>query len=181
MHFYASRGTLEQSARLLARDCEPRGFLAPETQERLNLRIHPLEACHALEIGKYRVSPLPANHDPLVEPLIFAIEGNGGTILYATDTATFPESVWRAFHEHRLRFDTAIFDHTYGPEETGSDHLGALDVVEHARRMREEGLLAEDARILATHIAHEGNPAHPQLVRFAASHGYEVAFDGLKV
>ncbi len=33
-------------------------------------------------------------------------------------------------------------------------------------------------RAYATHIAHEGNPPHPQLAAFAAEHGYEIAYDG---
>ena len=74
-----------------------------------------------------------------------------------------------------------ILDHTYGPDEPGSDHLSAHQLVEHAARMREEGLLAADARVLATHLAHAGNPVHPELAEFAAGHGYEVAYDGLTV
>jgi len=30
-------------------------------------------------------------------------------------------------------------------------------------------------------IAHEGNPVHPELVDWAAQHGYEIAYDGLTV
>jgi phosphoribosyl 1,2-cyclic phosphate phosphodiesterase len=47
--------------------------------------------------------------------------------------------------------------------------------------MREEDLLTDQARAFATHIAHEGNPVHPELVGFAARHGYEIAYDGLTV
>ena len=47
--------------------------------------------------------------------------------------------------------------------------------------MRDEGLLRERARIFATHISHEGNPVHPELARYAAERGYEVAYDGLAV
>ena len=42
-----------------------------------------------------------------------------------------------------------------------------------------ENLLAENARILATHISHEGNPLHSELSEYAAKHGYEIAYDGL--
>jgi phosphoribosyl 1,2-cyclic phosphate phosphodiesterase len=45
--------------------------------------------------------------------------------------------------------------------------------------MRDEGLLRPNARAFATHIAHEGNPAHPVLEEFALQNGYEVAYDGL--
>jgi phosphoribosyl 1,2-cyclic phosphate phosphodiesterase len=45
--------------------------------------------------------------------------------------------------------------------------------------MRAEGVLRPNGRVFATHIAHEGNPAHPDLAAFAKHHGYEVAYDGL--
>jgi len=47
--------------------------------------------------------------------------------------------------------------------------------------MKEENLLAKNARILATHISHEGNPLHSELSEYAAEHGYEIAYDGLVI
>ena len=117
----------------------------------------------------------------MVEPLLYAIEKKGRCIFYGTDTAALPDETWQGFHNHGLRFDIVILDHTYGPDEPASDHLSARHLIEHASRMRKEGLLAENGRILATHIAHEGNPVHPELVDFASTHGYEIAYDGLKV
>ncbi len=181
LHFYGSASTVRRVAELLERDCEPYSLLDREAGERLNLQIHSIEACHSFTIGRYRVTALEANHDPAAGSLLYAIEGEGRTIFYGTDTGVLPESTWRAFHTHGLRFDAAILDHTYGPEEAGGDHLSARDVIEHAARLRDEGLLADGARILATHIAHEGNPAHPDLARFAERNGYEAAYDGLTV
>jgi phosphoribosyl 1,2-cyclic phosphate phosphodiesterase len=181
LHFYASEGSIRQLERWLERDCAPYGLLASETEELLNLQIHTVRALQPFQVGGYRVIALPANHDPVVEPLLYAIQAEGRTILYATDTAIFPEETWQAFHQFKLKFDFVILDHTYGPEEPGSDHLSAHQVSEHIARMRAEGLLTEGARAFATHIAHEGNPPHPELADFAAQHGYEVAYDGLTV
>jgi phosphoribosyl 1,2-cyclic phosphate phosphodiesterase len=181
LHFYASHGTIQLAARLLDRDLAPAGLLDPEVGERLNLEIHQVEALESFSIGRYRVTVFPANHDHTVEPLLYAVEAEGRSSFYGTDTATLPEETWQGFHRHSLRFDTVILDHTYGPDETGSDHLSAHQFIEHVARMREEGLLAEGARAFATHIAHEGNPVHPELSGFAAEHGYEIAYDGLTV
>jgi phosphoribosyl 1,2-cyclic phosphate phosphodiesterase len=57
--------------------------------------------------------------------------------------------------------------------------MSAHQVIDHVARMRGEGLMKTNARAFATHIAHEGNPAHPELAEFARQHGYEVAYDGL--
>jgi phosphoribosyl 1,2-cyclic phosphate phosphodiesterase len=179
LHFYASRATLQAAAKLLERDCAPHSFLDAESAERWNVSLHPIEAFQPFQAGRYRVIPFPASHDPEMESLLYAIQGDGRTIFYGTDTAALSETVWEGFHHFKLRFDLVILDHTYGPEEPGGDHLSARQLIEHAVRMREEGLLTEGARILGTHIAHEGNPAHPVLAEFAARHGYEIAYDGM--
>jgi len=181
LHFYASTASVQRVAQLLARDCQPASLLDAEVGERLNLDIHQVGAGQSFEAGGYRVTAFAANHDPSVEPLLYAVEGDGRSVFYGVDTAALPEETWQAFHRHRLRFDLVILDHTYGPDKTGSDHLCAREVTEHTARLREEGLLGPDARVLATHIAHDGNPAHPELAAFAVRHGYEIAYDGLVV
>ena len=179
LHFFASSGTLRHTAHLLERDCSPAGFLDPEVGEHLNLEVHQIYPQQSLTVGSYIVTAFPANHDPIVEPLLYAIQMNGRTIFYGTDTATLPEETWRSFHKHKLQFDLVILDHTYGPNEPGSDHLSAHQFIEHVARMHSQGLLTPNARAFATHIAHEGNPAHPHLEEFAKQNGYEIAYDGL--
>ena len=179
LHFFASSGTIRHTAHLLERDCAPNGFLDPEVGEHLNLEVHQINPQQTLTVGSYTVTAFPANHDPMVEPLLYAIEMNERTIFYGTDAASLSEETWRGFHKHKLQFDLVILDHTYGPNELGSDHLSAHQFIEHVARMRNEGLLAQNARAYATHIAHEGNPPHPELAYFAKQHGYEIAYDGL--
>jgi phosphoribosyl 1,2-cyclic phosphate phosphodiesterase len=181
LHLFASAATLRRAAEALARDLAPAGLLDPAAGERLNLAVHRVEAMQPFAAGRYRVTAFPANHDPAVEPLLYAIEADGRRIFYGTDTTALPEAVWRAFHRLKLRFDVVVLDHTYGPDEAGDDHLGAAGVIEHAARLRAEGLLADGGRVLATHISPAGNPPHPELAAFAARHGYEVAYDGLMV
>ncbi len=181
LHLYASLATLQRAAQFLERDCAPASLFDPQVGERLNLALHPVEALQSFAAGPYQVTAFPANHDPVVEPLLYSIQADGRSIFYGIDTAALPEATWQAFHRYKLRFDVVILDHTYGPEETGDDHLSAHQFIQHLERMRQEGLLADRARAFATHISHPGNPVHPELVEFAAQHGYEVAYDGLTV
>jgi len=181
LHFYASPTSMQLAARLLESDCAPASFLDPEVGEGLNVELHQIEALQSFAVGRYQVTAFPANHDSAVDPLLYAIEAEGRSIFYGADTATLPEETWQGFHRHKLQFDLLILDHTYGPDELGTDHLSAHQLIEHVARMRQEGLLADGARVLATHIAHEGNPAYPELADFASRHGYEIAYDGLSV
>ncbi len=181
LHFYASAGSLRRAAEWAANDCGPGGLLAPEEGDKLNVTFHTVAAGDAFAMGDYRVVAFKANHDPSVEPLLSAIRGGGRTIFDGTDTAVLPEETWQGFHQHGLKFDLFILDHTYGPAEPAPDHMSAREFVAHLARLREEDLLAPGARVLATHIAHPGNPVHPELVAFAAPYGYEIAYDGLTV
>ncbi len=179
LHFYASPETLQRAAQTFERDLEGYGFLSQEAEERLNLRIHSIEPLTPFSVGRYRVTAFPANHAPTMGAMLYAVEADGKSIFYGVDTASLFESTWQVFYRCQMRFDVVILDHTYGPNQQGSDHLSAHQVIDHVARMRSEGLLTHSARAFATHIAHEGNLVHPELVDFAKQHGYEVAYDGL--
>ncbi|MHB1295709.1 MAG: MBL fold metallo-hydrolase [Anaerolineae bacterium] len=181
LHLYASPASLQRMAELLACDCAPYSLLDPAAGERLNLSLHPVEALQPFACGRYRVTAFPANHDPSVESLVYAVQADDRCLLYATDTAALPDETWQGFQRQGLRFDVVVLDHTYGPEEPAGDHLSAHEMIAHVARMRDEGLLAEGARALATHIAHQGNPPHPELSAWAERHGYQAAYDGLTI
>jgi phosphoribosyl 1,2-cyclic phosphate phosphodiesterase len=179
LNFYASAETLQRAAETFERDLETYSLLSSIAEKRLNLRIHQIDPMQPFTFGDYRVIAFPANHAPALGSMLFSIQSGRRTIFYGTDTATLFEQTWQAFHQHQLKFDLVILDHTYGPNQPGSDHLSAHQVIEHLQRMRDEEILKQNGRVFATHIAHEGNPAHPVLAEFALQNGYEVAYDGL--
>ena len=179
LNFYASRETLQRAAQTFERDLSSENLLAADTQKHLNLQIHSIQPLQPFSFGRYHVTAFPANHAQEMGAMLYAVETDKHCVFYGTDTATLLEQTWQAFHQHKMRFDVVILDHTYGPEQPGSDHLSAHQVIEHVARMRAEGLLAPNARAFGTHIAHEGNPVHPELVTFAKQYGYEIAYDGL--
>jgi phosphoribosyl 1,2-cyclic phosphate phosphodiesterase len=181
LNLYASAATARHAAWLLQRDTAPGSLLDREVGDKLNLAIHVVEPPRAFTAGPYRVTPFPANHDPGVEPLLYAVERAGRCFFYGTDTAALPESTWQALHASGLRFDLVILDHTFGDCDPQPSHMTAAEMAAHAERMRAEGLLKPEGRALATHIAHDCNPAHDELAARAAQRGYEVAYDGLVV
>ena len=181
LHFYASQETLRRAAQTFQRDLAADDLFSPETQQELNLQLHGVEALQPFDMGGYRVTAFPANHAPGQGALLYALETDEGSLFYGVDTAALPEDTWQALHRAQVKFDLVILDHTYGPQQPGSDHLCAREVGEHVQRMRAEGLLKPAGRAFATHIAHEGNPVHPELAAFARQNGYEVGYDGLRV
>jgi len=181
LHFYASNETLQRASKTFERDLAGYALMSPEAEKGLNLKIHEVKPLERFAAGPYSVIAFPANHAPGMGAMLYGIEMENRTVFYGTDTAPLFEQTWQDFRDTGLRFDCVILDHTYGPEQVGTDHLSAHHFIQHAGRMRTEGLLNNKARIFATHIAHEGNPAYPDLATFATKHGYEVAYDGLVV
>jgi phosphoribosyl 1,2-cyclic phosphate phosphodiesterase len=181
LDFYGSGATVRRVTEHFQGFYGTCSLLDPEVQDGLNLSLHCVEPLQPFNVGPYRVTAFPANHDPTAESLLYAVDDGEQCIFYGTDTAVLPVETWGGFHRQKSRFDVVILDHTYGPGVTGKDHLSADQFVEHVARMRREGFLKHSARVFATHISHEGNPAHLELARFAERHGYEIAYDGLAI
>jgi phosphoribosyl 1,2-cyclic phosphate phosphodiesterase len=181
LEVYASEKSLRKMSAMIRNEGYVNDFLQPKEQVRMNLEVFPVTPLETYQVGPYQVTPFSTDHDASVETLLYAITESGFTVFYGTDTDVLPEETWAGFHAKHLTFNIVILDHTYGPDAVGSGHLNANRFVEQIQRMKEEKLLAENARILATHISHEGNPPHSELANYAAQFGYEIAYDGLVI
>ncbi|MAT43646.1 MAG: hypothetical protein CL609_15015 [Anaerolineaceae bacterium] len=181
LHFYASPETLQTASNTFRRDLADFDLLSKYGQNKLNLQTHTIHPGQSYKIGEYEVIPFQANHQPNPGAMIFVIKQDGHTILYGVDTASFFDETWLGFHQFNLKFDLIVFDHTYGPQQAESDHLNAESVQKHIHRLQHEDLLQPGAAFFASHIAHEGNPAHSNLAEYAAQYGYQIAYDGLMV
>ena len=176
---YGTQFTLARGSTTFARDLGAWELVTPDAARELGIDYHAVEPFRPFAAGPYRVIAFPAAHDR--GAVVWSVARDGWAMLYATDTKNLPEDTWGGFREHRLRFDVAVFDHTYGEVDDARDHLTAREVAAHAARLRDEGMLADGARVFGTHISHESAPPHPDLSAIAARLGYEIAFDGLRV
>jgi len=177
----ASPETLRHMSERLA--CEEDGatLLTPEWQERLNLTVRPVRHGDVLALGTRRITAVGSNHDPGDGSLLWVIEEDGASFLYATDTMKFTDEAVELFRSRGFRFHAVAIDHTYGSGTPGGGHLCADEVIGEIGRLRTAGVLDPSCRILATHISHEGMPLHDELSEFASAHGYEIAWDGMTV
>jgi phosphoribosyl 1,2-cyclic phosphate phosphodiesterase len=160
------------------------GFLDPATADRWSVTARPVAPFQEVAVGPYRVRPVSAFHDPKITPLLYLIERDGRCLFYATDTGELPAETWADLEAQAAagrRVHVVAMDHTFGMAGRVQGHMNWEQFTEQAARMRAIGLLADGARVFAHHIAHHSNPPHEALSAFAASHGYEVAYDGLEV
>jgi phosphoribosyl 1,2-cyclic phosphate phosphodiesterase len=181
LQVYASTKTLVKMAEMVKNEGYVNNFLDTTEQARMSLDIFRVKPFDSFKIGNYDVTAFPTDHDTAIESLLWAVTEDDFTLFYGTDTDILPEEAWKGFHEKDLKFNVVVLDHTYGPDAGRSGHLNANRFVQQIRRMEAENLLADRARILATHISHEGNPPHAELSEYAARFGYEIAYDGLVI
>jgi phosphoribosyl 1,2-cyclic phosphate phosphodiesterase len=182
LRYFASRGAHAKVAAALGRRVGPDGLLGRAAGDAFEVEAHVVEPFSTFEVGPYRVTSVPAFHDPdHLTALLYVIEREGRTLFYATDTGELPEESWRALADGRHRFDVAAMDHTFGFQGRARGHLNAEQFGEQVARMRAEGMLKEGARVFAHHLAHHSHPPHPELSELTRARGYEVAYDGLAV
>lgn len=181
MHFYASEETLHRAAETFSRDIWDDDLFSPNLQESLNLIINRLQPLKSKKIGDYTVTAFLANHAPDMGAMVYAIEANGSSCFYGTDTGVFFEETWQAFRDFNMKFDLVVLDHTFGLTNSGTFHMNAKEVIEHFARFKQEGFLNPGALTFATHIAHDANPTYSELVKYANQNGYEIAYDGLVI
>lgn len=181
LELYASNATLRKMSEMLKNEGYVTNLLDQKEQERMNISVHPAKYLQSFEAGNYQITAFPTSHDKSVDSLLYTITENDYTVFYGVDTDIIPEETWKGFHEKKLKFDIVVLDHTYGPNMHGEGHLNANQFIEHVQRMRKENLLKQNSRIFATHISHEGNPIHSELVEYGKKYGYEIAYDGLVI
>ena len=138
------------------------------------------EPCVPMSLGRYRVTPLRANHASGQNALFYVIEDGEKTLLYAHDTGYFYDEVLEFIQKENFRFDFATFDctHAQTPCSNEKKHMG-LDTVERlCARLREMGALDGHTVVYVNHFSHNGNPLHSEMEEKAAAFGAKVAYDG---
>ncbi len=181
--FVGSGETLKVVDENVRRRCEYGSIFDPDTQAALKMNVLSVAPYEACTVGNYRVTGYPADHATDQASLLYSLEQENHAVFYGTDTSILSEEVWEHLLRHRTRYDLIVLDHTYGIglESRPEDHLGSRDVIAHADRFRESGLLKDNGIVYATHISHEGNLEHAELDEYAGKHGYRVAYDGLRL
>ena len=102
---------------------------------------------------------------------------DGFTFFIGTDTGRFKEETWERLKNYR--FDLMVLDGTAGLLDIDGGHMTAKQVLETVARLRKEGIVREDIRLVTNHFAHCGGMLHEDLEKFYLPHGIEPAYDGM--
>ncbi|GHV13050.1 hypothetical protein FACS1894219_07190 [Clostridia bacterium] len=122
--------------------------------------FHVINPFEALTLDQYTVTPLLADHAKNQTCLIYLIESDGKSVLYANDTGYFPDATWdylsnRASNGLKLNF--ASLDTTCGTE-TGArrNHMGYACGIEVKERLINMGVADTNTGFCFHHFSHNG-------------------------
>lgn len=128
--------------------------------------------------GKYRVLPLPANHDPQASPVFYAIEKDEKRLLYAHDTGVFFEDVYEALRKFG-RFDLVSLDCTGALQpDYRNGHMCVSTNLEVIEKLKKIKVVDEHTILVINHFSHNGAATYDDLVENVPKN-WIVGYDGL--
>lgn len=143
-----------------------------------HISFYELKAGEAFWIDDYKIIPVPTLHDRKENCFIYIVEKGQKKLLYAHDSAPFPEETWVFLQGHI--FSMVILDCT--SVEKGShfpNHMGLPDNIAIKERMLSEHIAHIDTRFVLTHFAHTFNPLDRHVSSLAEANGFIAAYDGI--
>ena len=145
-------------------------------------RFHEVKPFEPFEAAGYTFYPLRANHRliQVEDCLIYAISDGKTAMLYANDTGELSEENDEYLKTTGLTFSVVSMDCARGTLK-GDGHMGFAEVLRLRERLNKAGLVKADTRYILNHLSHMNDMTHSEWARFAAPHGIEVAYDGMKV
>jgi len=149
----------------------------------LRLECTPIRAFERYTLGDYTLIPVRATHMtevPDEEVLNLIIERDGRRLLYACDTGWYPSETWEFLAS--IELNLLILECSFGFQ--ASNYKGHLDFdgcLEVVQRMRKQGTLRADSRVVLTHFSHNGGALHEELEARAAPYGIQIGWDGMQL
>lgn len=147
-----------------------------------NVDITMLEAYKTVEIGAYKITPLPARHMFGSEAFIYIIQEEK-TLLYAHDTGYFYDEVFDYIENQKIAFDMVSLDCTNVdiPISDEGSHMGFPNIERVLHRLHAIGAIKESTVKYVNHFSHNGNPIHEILEKRAKEYDCFVSYDGCHV
>jgi phosphoribosyl 1,2-cyclic phosphate phosphodiesterase len=128
--------------------------------------------------GKYSITPVRARHIDDEDCQNLLIQADGATFLYATDTGLPYEETYEFLRGYSI--DALVIECTDGfCSTTYEGHLDIKECISVVNRLRNDGCLPVESRVITTHHSVRGLARHCDLERALAPHGIEPGYDGI--
>lgn len=139
------------------------------------------------EIGRYFVTPLPAEHGTKT-PFVYLIEQGGKSFLVLNDCGRPSYEVYQYLISRKIVLDAISFDTTYGYENVlkkygkADHHMGLMDNVAVKGLLDMQGVSDQSTVCIAHHFSHQGIDAdYHKMCEHADKYGFLVSYDGMEL
>lgn len=170
----ASRKCLAHMSEKLGREESGATLMEENWRRRLGVKTVELEHGDRIRLGKYEIIAVESAHDADDGSIMYIVRSGKAAFFYACDTPLLTDKAWALLEKLDFQIDAAAIDQCYGPDARGGGHMCAEQVAQCVKRLGCK-------RAYATHISHEGTPPHGELEKWTRAHGYETAWDGLRI
>ncbi len=145
--------------------------------------MHEIQEYQPVQVGRYTVYPMLADHNTAEKCYIYAIaDDEGKMLLYAHDTGYLREDVWAFIKEQGFRFDLVSLDCNHGKEEASRNHMGMDCCSRVKERLIAEGFTKPETKFIVNHFSHNCRYLnHDEIVEAASKYGFDVSYDGKSV
>lgn len=147
------------------------------------LKLHKIKKFCSYDILGYKITPLRACHAPETDPVIFIIQKDGKSILYANDTGYFSDDTWKYIEQSGMVFDFVSLDCTCTNSEEDNCYKYHMSLA--VCKKVKERLLKKNADghtvFCLHHFSHNGGYIYDELVPIAEKEGFIVSYDTMEV
>lgn len=145
------------------------------------VQLHKITPFKPFEAEGYRFTPLPADHDPKTNPVIYIIEHEGKAMLYAHDTGYFLDETWAYLAQCGKQLDFISLDCTNGFLPYRKGHMGFEACNDVYKRLLELGVCTAETIVCLNHFSHNGADLPEKMEAEAAKYGFLASYDGMTV
>lgn len=130
----------------------------------------------------YKVTPLTAQHDQEAGSVIYYIQENNKSILYAHDTGYFVDETWDYLSKLDKPLDLISLDCTIGLLKNWRyGHLSFDCFLQVIDRLKEIKAIDDKTIIIANHFSHNGKASYDEMEKEAKKYNVIVSFDGMEI
>lgn len=142
--------------------------------------IKTIEKYKETQIEGYTVTALSADHARKLDPVIYIIQKDGKSILWAHDTGYFTDEAWQYIENSGIIFDFVSLDCTsILNDKAYNNHMGLKTCGEVKERLLRKNA-DENTTFIVNHFSHNGGLCYDELVPVAGEMGFQVSFDGIE-
>lgn len=145
------------------------------------VQIKPFEP---FEVQGYRITPVKAEHDAAATPVIYAIEREGESLLYAHDSSEPCKESVECLKALGKPFGLISLDCTQG-NDAEVPYIGHMNL-NKCEKLREkfikDGIADENTIFVLNHFSHNGKDSvYDDFVEIAKKRGFVTSYDGMTI